>query len=192
MAQYHYRFLPDDGVFYWDDVEAADTPSFTYGHVSSNDLISVMIQTEFVIGPVYRTAYVRSLSNSFSVTSKALGLQIGAGPRLKFGPATLYTLGGLNVLHVTEEEDSISSGGSGRIVWVGVSGISRYWAALYNQIPGSRQSGTFTFPSYSRRSPSATLGASIDIGRIRLTAEEVRVFASPARTDRRLGLGFTF
>jgi hypothetical protein len=179
-------------VFYWDDVNTTDAGSVWYAWVSSDRrLLNVMIEGEFSLTTVNRSVYLAQPNVAFNAESKLLGAQTGAGPRLKVGPFATYLLGGLNWVKVTEETDSISPGSS-TTRWVGVSGVSQYWAAVFNQMGSSGFSGTFTFPSYSRFSPSATLGASVDLGRVRLSVEQVRVFADPARTDRRIGVGVTY
>jgi hypothetical protein len=191
VARYHYAFLPEDGVFYWDDLEGSEAASVQYARAISDRIISPYYAIEFTLATVNRAVHVSQPSATFNANSTIFGFQGSVGPRVKWGPLAVFALGGMNAVRVTETRDSITQGQS-RTRWVGVSGISQYWAAVYNQMTGGAPSDTFTFPAYTRFSPSATLGASLDIRRIRVSFEQIRVFASPARTDNRIGIGISY
>jgi hypothetical protein len=191
VARYHYEFLPEDAVFYWDDIRGTEAASLQYARMLSDRPVSLYYAVEFTLATVNRAIYIREPSQTFNKNSTIFGSQASVGPRVKVGPLAVFGLGGLNMVHVTEEVGTAGGSGASRTRWVGTAGISQYWAAQYNQM-NRTGSSSYTFPAYHRYSPSATAGVSLDIRRVRVSYELVRVFASPVRTDNRIGVGVTY
>jgi hypothetical protein len=191
LAKYHYRFLPDDGVFYWDDITGADAASLRYVRTPRDRRVSGMFETEFTVSAVGRTAFVQERNEAFSASSTIYGFQASIGPSLNLGPVALFALGGFNAVRVSETVDE-NKHGPAIIQWVGVSGISQTWAALYNSMGSTGPGEPFTFPAYKRFSPAGSVGVSLDIRRVRVSIEQARVFAKPSRNDWRIGFGIIY